>query len=171
MQHTKLWQKTGAVLALLAVLAPVWYALHFVAERAAHRIEMKEQMAHSNLQTVVIDSATIQWKKKDRELLVNNKYFDVASIRYENGKAIIRGVFDDRETEMHKAFARAQQQNNGNKGAPHNMVHWLLKLWLQPMEDISSLMIFQAMQNQQEKPKHMHDMYAGFPLLPPPRML
>jgi hypothetical protein len=171
MSHSTLWQKAGTVLALLAILVPVWYALDFVAERAAHRMEMHERMESAQLQTIVLDSASIVWKKKDRELLVNKEYFDVASIQYKNGKAIIRGVFDERETEMHEAFAQAQQQNNNNHSGPGLMAQWLMKHWLQPIHDFSFTSIPVAIEKPFGKICSMHSRFAASPLLPPPRFV
>jgi sensor histidine kinase regulating citrate/malate metabolism len=171
MNHSTLWQKAGTVLALLAILAPVWYALDFVAERALHRMDMHEHMESAQLQTIVLDSATIVWKKKGRELLVNQEYFDVASIRYEQGKAIVSGVFDERETDMHEAFAQTQQQNNNNHSGPGLMAQWLMKHWLQPMYDFSFSTIAIAMEKPVGKICSMHNRFTASPLLPPPRFL
>lgn len=170
MSHSTLWQKTGAVLALLAILVPVWYALDFVAERAMHRMEMYESMESAQLQTIVLDSASIVWKKEGRELLVNNEYFDVASIRYEHGKATISGVFDERETDMHEAFAKAQQQNNDNNSGPGLMAQWLMKYWLQPIHDFSFSALPISFEKRTEKICSMHTRFAASPWLPPPRL-
>jgi hypothetical protein len=122
-------KKAGIVLAIIAVLLPAWYAADFLIERALHRMHMYEKMEQSMLQTIRLDSASIEWKKKGRELVINNEYFDVASIRYEKGIAIISGIFDERETAMHAAFAKAQEQQQSNNGDSGRMAQWLLKHW------------------------------------------
>lgn len=171
MSHSILWQKAGTIFALLAILVPVWYALDFVAERTVHRMEMYERMESAQFQTIVLDSSSIVWKKNGRELLVNHEYFDVATIRYENGKAIISGVFDERETNMHEAFAQAQQQNNSNDSCPGFMAKWLMKHWLQPKQDFSFSSMAKAMKKPVEKICSMHNRFAASPWLPPPRFL
>lgn len=127
--HISFWKKTGIVLAIVAMLLPAWYAADFLIERTLHRIDMWQKVEQSMLQTIRIDSAAIHWTKEGRELIVDNEYFDVATIRYENGVAIISGVFDERESAMHAAFAKAQQQHQSNDGDSGRMAQWLLKHW------------------------------------------
>lgn len=173
MQHWhQFWQKTGSILALLSIMVPLLYAIDFAIERGLHRLEMFQKMKHATLQTIVVDSATITWKKKGRELLLNNEYFDVANIRYEHGKAIIQGIFDDRETDMHESFANAQQQNKQNNSGPVKMVQWLMKHWLQPNRNVFVSSLVAIIQKEPiSKMPHMHLLYASPPLLPPPQLL
>lgn len=124
-------QYTSVSLIFICVMAPFLYIADFGIERALHRYRMHQQIEAASLQTIVLDSATIQWKKKNRELLLNNEYFDVAHITYHRGKAYLRGVFDKRETAMHRAFTQAQKQPQ-NQGDSAKMVQWLLKQWIQP---------------------------------------
>ncbi|WP_416440962.1 hypothetical protein [Phnomibacter sp. MR] len=127
--HISFWKKTGTVLAIVAMLLPAWYAADFLIERTLHRMDMWQKVEQSMLQTIRIDSAAIHWTKEGRELIVDNEYFDVATIRYEKGVAIISGVFDERESAMHAAFAKAQQQHQSNDGDSGRMAQWLLKHW------------------------------------------
>lgn len=94
-----------------------------------HRLEMWSEAEKGLLQTIQVDSATIHWTKKGRELIVNEAYFDVESIAYANGKAIIKGVFDHEETEMHEAFAQKQNNNNAPGNTTQKIAQWLQLHW------------------------------------------
>ncbi len=94
-----------------------------------HRMEMWEKAESKLLKTIELDSATIHWTKKDRELMVNGEYFDVVSVTYHHGRATIKGVFDYEETEMHEAFARKQQNENEPGSGTQKIADWLLQLW------------------------------------------
>ncbi len=94
-----------------------------------HRLEMWNEAEKGLLQTIQVDSATIHWTKKNRELIVNGAYFDVVSISFANGKAVIKGVFDNEETEMHEAFAQKQTNDNAPGNTTQKIAQWLQLLW------------------------------------------
>lgn len=94
-----------------------------------HRMEMWHEAENKLLQTIEVDSATIHWTKKNRELMVNNEYFDVVSISYRNGKALLKGIFDKEETKMHEAFLRQQNRENEPGNAPKKIADWLQLQW------------------------------------------
>jgi hypothetical protein len=121
----------------LALLAPVLYSLHFYGERLTHRMYMWYEAKHENLETFVVDSATIQWTKKNRELIINGEYFDLVSVNYLNGKATVKGFFDHKETEMHIAFAVTSKKNNDNGDAAQKLADLLQTGWLQNGFEIS----------------------------------
>lgn len=169
--HISSYKKAGVVLAIIAVLLPAWYAADFLVERTLHRIEMWQKVEHSLLQTIRLDSAEIHWTKKGRELIVNNEYFDVASFRYENGIAIISGVFDERESAMHAAFAKAQENHQSNDGDSGRMAQWLLKHWA-PGTSIQLHQPFVFISNNAVgKMANMYLQIHCLPPTPPPKQL
>ena len=115
---------------LLGLLAPALYSLQFYAERLAHRWHMWYHEAHADKTTLLLDSATLKWTKKNRELIVNNAYFDVIAITYANGKVRVTGVFDHEETEMHEAYAAEQQKRQGKKHTTRQIAQWLQTGWM-----------------------------------------
>jgi hypothetical protein len=123
------YRKLIVLLIGLCLFMPVIYSLHFYLNRMQHRMEMWRETENKLLQTIEVDSATIHWTKKNRELIVNNEYFDVVSITYSNGKALLKGVFDKEETSMHEAFTRNQQRENEPGNAPQKIGDWLQMQW------------------------------------------
>ena len=108
---------------------PAFYSIHFYFNRMLHRMEMWEKAETKLLQTIELDSASIIWTKKNRELIVNNEYFDVVSISYHTGKALLKGIFDHEETKMHEAFAQKQNRDTEPGNTPRKIADWLLMLW------------------------------------------
>jgi hypothetical protein len=94
-----------------------------------HRMEMWEEAESKLLQTIEVDSATIHWTKRNRELILNNEYFDVVKMEYKNGKAILTGVFDKEEKELHEVFARNQNKENEPVKTTRKIADWLQLLW------------------------------------------
>lgn len=122
----------AATAGLIAVLLPVWYTLDFLAERKLHQYIMWEQLEKANLQTIIVDSATLRWEKPGKEIVVGNEFFDVASIRFLLGKAIVTGIFDEREKALHEAFAHHQKNNRQQEQQTLSLVQWLQQAWFEP---------------------------------------
>lgn len=129
-KQVSFYRRLAIIIIGISLMAPMLYSVHFYAERMLHRMHMWKQAEHKKLETFVVDSASIQWAKKNRELILNGEYFDIVSIHYQNGKATIKGVFDHKETEMHKAFTATNEKNNGNDHATRQLANWLLTGWL-----------------------------------------
>jgi hypothetical protein len=130
-RQTSTYRHIAVVCLGLALLAPMMYSFHFYGERLIHRMHMWYEAKHENLESFVVDSATIQWTKKNRELILHGEYFDVVSIKYKGGKATIKGVFDHKETEMHKAFAAATEKNKEKEHATQQLADWLQTGWFE----------------------------------------
>lgn len=116
-------------LVISAMLMPFLYFADFAWERAIHRIEMWEKLQHGKMQTIRIETAGLHWMNSGRELLVNGFYFDVYNIRFENSCAIVTGFFDEREREMHFAFAQNQKPVETDGSGSSLIAYWLQKEW------------------------------------------
>jgi hypothetical protein len=136
-EQTSTYRRLAVVLLGLALWAPMLYCLHFYADRMAHRAHMWYEAKHEKLETFEVDSATIQWTKKNRELILNGEYFDIVSIKYNSGKATIKGVFDHKETKMHKAFSAATGKKSNHDHATQQIADWLQTGWFESRLDLS----------------------------------
>jgi len=87
----------------------------YIAGRILIRITMMEKMEKDELQTISIPSDQIRWFKKNHELMINGRMFDVKSISLQGGTSMITGLFDDDDTELHEALADLHEQKNKGK--------------------------------------------------------
>lgn len=111
-----------AVFLLVIVLAPLSYHFIFQARQQQIRHHMKEELEHARLQELVLPTASLQWAKPGKEILIGQELFDVKSIRYDQyGMAHIRGLFDKAETALVKEIQKDfdQQNRNGSRQIIH----------------------------------------------------
>ncbi len=94
------------------LLAPYVSYLHFSVARMHHRWQMWEKAERAHEQTLVLDSASLVWEKKGREIRVNGTFFDVKKITYRNGKALVTGIYDHFEKALVQSFEQEQKNNN-----------------------------------------------------------
>lgn len=64
-----------------------------------HR-RLEEQQLHS----IVLSDDNVHWIRKDKEVLVDGKLFDVEEIESANGITTLHGLFDEEETQLKKLF-------------------------------------------------------------------
>ena len=110
-----------AAIMLVIVLAPLSYSVIFRIRQNWVQHEMKERLENSLLQEIVVPAASLQWIKPGKEILVDQQLFDIKSIRYDqNGNALIRGLFDEKETLLIKQLRKDVDQQN-SKGSRQNI--------------------------------------------------
>ena len=59
-----------------------------------------ERFAAKQLHSLTVNEADVKWEEKDRELRIGNQFFDVVSVQRTNGKLLLKGYFDEAETEV-----------------------------------------------------------------------
>ncbi len=116
-----LFLQLAAGLIVLCLLAPYFCFIRFSVARMVHRHQMWEKAEHALEQTIVLDSASVVWEKKGKEIRLNGEFFDVTSIRYEHGKAILAGVYDYAEKELVRTFEKEQEKNREPLGFASNL--------------------------------------------------
>ncbi|HSK11990.1 MAG TPA: hypothetical protein VK907_02190 [Phnomibacter sp.] len=164
------YRRVATLAILLSLLAPLWYSVDFYVSRMQHRLMMWRETEKGMAHDLVLDSATIQWTKKNRELIIDGEYFDITSIRYNNGKAFVTGVFDHEETKMHEAFEAAQQKQESPAGhATQRIADWLMTGWMGEHTDDLSFLCEAGPGIKHATEAAMHPKTADPPPLPPPR--
>jgi hypothetical protein len=106
-------RKTITILALcLAASLPLCLSGLFIAGHILIRITMLEKIEEDELQRITIHKDQIHWYKKNHELKIGGKMFDVKSIHQFGDSSIITGLFDDDDTRLHEALAGIHEEKN-----------------------------------------------------------
>lgn len=111
---------------MLPGFIPLLAVLVFSFKQQRIRHEMKERMEERMLHRVVIADAEIRWAKKDKEIWVNGKMFDIKSMHRKNGTTVFYGLYDDEETALKKTLGKALNKDlNGNTALLANLFQCL----------------------------------------------
>lgn len=119
--------KITAAILLFASIIPFALVLSFHIKQKVVHYEMKEKLEEKNLHSVSLAITDVHWVKKNKEILINGKMFDIKSFSVENGFYKFTGLYDDEETAL-----ALQLENNFNKNK--NTGSWLMSnlfQWLQ----------------------------------------
>ena len=84
---------------------------------------MKEKLEEQFLHTVVLPKEKVVWIKYNREIIFENKMFDVKSFSERNGMVYFLGLFDEEETAL-KDLLEKDKNGEGNKQLTQ-LIDWL----------------------------------------------
>jgi hypothetical protein len=98
-------------------IAPVAYFLYFQVSQQQIRRQMKDKLELSEARVLHLRSSDIHWIREEKELSINDKLFDVRSLKVEaNGDITVSGLFDDAETLLVDRLEKNQENNNDPGG-------------------------------------------------------
>jgi hypothetical protein len=110
-------KKILAFAALLLMLAPLFFFTGYLVKQKIIQNQMQEQLENASLQTITLNQVDVTWFKKNKEVIVNGKLFDVKSYSIAGSKIILTGLFDEAENKLKKEFANLIHQKK-NDSAP-----------------------------------------------------
>ena len=134
---------------LLLVVAPLIFFIGFLVKREIVYHEMMEKLESASLHTSTIQLADINWTKKNKEVMIDGKLFDVKYAEIIDNKIRLTGLFDDEETKLEKDFANTFHSNQ-NRATPINQLKLKFIFNLYFKDDHSSYSLF----NFQSKKKY-----------------
>lgn len=91
--------------------------------------EMLEKMEQSQLQCISIDANQVNWKIKNKELLVNNQFFDVKYSDKHGSKINFYGLFDAEEKRLESFIEKNMSGDENNQGLD-KITRFLLQIQL-----------------------------------------
>ncbi len=99
---------------ILLGTTPWLFVFIFLIRQQAIRHEMKEELEKDiPKQVLVIPDNDIHWVKKEKEIFVHGRMFDIKTMISSDGLTTFTGFFDDQETALKK-----QLTEGWNKNAP-----------------------------------------------------
>lgn len=104
-----------ALLLLTIVSIPGFLLVHYQITQVYIHHQMEEKLEKQYMQTVRVPLKYVKWYKKDKEVIIDGKLFDIKSIDIENEIAVFKGLFDEKETLLKEKITQFQSQQEKNK--------------------------------------------------------
>lgn len=106
--------KAAGYFLLFLAAFPLLFMMVLQGRQQIVQYKMKERLRHQELHTIVVNMAEVRWIKKDKEIWVGDRMFDIKSIRTEAGRYIFTGLFDTEETGLLHLMERGRRQETDN---------------------------------------------------------
>lgn len=101
-----------ALFLLITIGMPSLVFIYYQASQAYLRFEMEEELEKEKLQTVRVPAHKVVWYKKNKEIIVDGKLFDVKTQVYAEGVVEFTGLFDEKETEIAQQLEAMKNQHS-----------------------------------------------------------
>ena len=112
----KLFNTITAFGLLLLTSLPVSFAVCFLASRAYISNKMKQELKCRQLETVMLSKQDIHWVEEGRELLINQRMFDVESLVVRpDGKIEVKGLYDEAEDILNSQLEQMMQNQESQR--------------------------------------------------------
>lgn len=96
----------GFLLLLLAV--PIISLQYLEGQKFFRQLYMREALEKQELSTIIVEK--LHWVKKDKEILVAGRMFDVKSIKLAEGKYAVTGLYDDQEKSIRQIISLIEKK-------------------------------------------------------------
>jgi cell division protein YceG involved in septum cleavage len=108
-------KKNITVLVLILLLAiPMLFAFVNIVKQQILHNTTKERYGKEILQTISIAKKNLHWVKKEKEVIIDGKYFDVKSYTTDGDNILLTGFYDLHEDKLVKQIKKLMQQKNGS---------------------------------------------------------
>lgn len=113
------------LLVLLCAIAalPMCLSAFFLGGRILIRKAMLEKLESAETVVLHLPADGLHWYKKDRELLIDGRMFDVKAIRPINRGYEVTGLFDDDETELFDQLVKTETGKQEGRGQLAGLFH------------------------------------------------
>ena len=98
------------LLIIIALAFPMMYSAKTIIKRSLHKQEMFLKLEQSPLALIKLPNSQVTWFEKGKEIVVNNRMFDVKSWKVVGDTAIFQGLWDDKETALNKIIRKSAEK-------------------------------------------------------------
>lgn len=92
--------KISALGLILLLAIPLLFSVFLAVQQKLLHFNSQLKFNTEFVQTITLSKENIHWVKKDKELLIDGKYFDVKSIKQDGEKLLFTGYFDHKEDKL-----------------------------------------------------------------------
>jgi hypothetical protein len=100
---------------LLLVVAPLIFFMGFLVKREIIYHEMMEKLESASLHTITVRVADVNWKKKNKEVVIDGKLFDIKYTEIIDNEIKLTGLFDEEENKLEKDFTNTFNSNKNQQ--------------------------------------------------------
>lgn len=104
--------KISASILFIILYAPILYSVCLQAEKQWHQHQQDLSMQVHTLIQIKIPADDLRWERKQKEIILNGKYFDVKDYQIRDNIAYIIGHFDHKESFFDFAFNYLKNKSN-----------------------------------------------------------
>lgn len=101
---------------------PFTMSIYFVAQQQLIHINVERQFKIQSLETISIHKTRVAWVREGKELLLNDKLFDVKFFSESGDYLKVTGLFDTKEDELNNQVLKSEKENSPINPTSNNLL-------------------------------------------------
>lgn len=101
---------------------PFTMSIYFVAQQQVIHVNVARQFKVQPLETISIHKTKVAWVREGKELLLNDKLFDVKSFSEAGDYLKVTGLFDAKEDELNDQVLKSEQDKSPANPTCNNLL-------------------------------------------------
>ncbi len=94
-----------ATFLLLIVAIPLFLSIVFLLTQLTIQFQMEYELETAATQKFTLGADQVHWIKKNKEILINGKFFDLKSFTVNIDSIIVEGIFDEDEDALNEKYS------------------------------------------------------------------
>lgn len=116
-------QKIITALALMLLLAiPICLSVLFLVKQKVLQSTIQARFGKELIQTITISKKNLTWVKKEKEIIVEGKYFDVMNYTTSGDDVVLTGFYDNKEDKLVKEIKKLIRQKKATNSSANQLV-------------------------------------------------
>ncbi len=103
-------KKILALSMLLLIAAPILIFTGFWVKQKSIQYQMNERLEKAALHTITANIADVKWIKKNKEVEIHGRMFDIKHFEINGSQITLTGLYDEEEHELKKGLAGLMKQ-------------------------------------------------------------
>jgi len=119
----KTGQKRIIALGFILLLAiPLFLSVVFIVKQKILHLTIQERFGKELIQTITVSKKNFTWVKKEKEIIVEGKYFDVMHYKTAGDHVVLTGFYDNKEDELVKGIKKLIRQKKATNSSANQLV-------------------------------------------------
>ncbi len=116
-------QKRITAIGFMLLLAiPICLSVVFIVKQKVLQSTIQARFGKELIQTITVSKKNITWVKKEKEIIVEGKYFDVMYYNTSGDDVVLTGFYDNKEDKLVKEIKKLIRQKKANNSSANQLV-------------------------------------------------
>ena len=116
-------QKRITAFALMLLLTiPICLSVLFLVKQKVLQSTIQARFGKELIQTITISKKNLTWVKKEKEIIVEGKYFDVMNYTTSGDDVVLTGFYDNKEDKLVKEIKKLIRQKKATNSSANQLV-------------------------------------------------
>ena len=134
---------------ILLLTIPICLSVVFIVKQKVLQTNIQSRFGKELIQTITVTKKNIVWVKKEKEIIIEGKYFDVMYYNISGDDVVLTGFYDNKEDKLVKEIKKLIRQKKAtNSSANQLAINFLFSILYFSQTEITYNSTWHSISNQ-----------------------